>query len=133
MKSELFWLTLTITMTALFWMPYVVNRMLEIGVWGALKNPNYEQSPKAAWAERMTHAHGNAVENLVIFAPLVLLLLIADASTPATIAACKLYFFARLGHYIIYTLGIPFLRTVTFIAGFVAQMTLAITLFNAAI
>lgn len=132
MKSELFWLTLTITITALFWMPYIVNRMIENGVWGALKNPNFDEHPKAAWADRMMHAHTNAVENLVIFAPLVALLLIAGASTPATIAACKLYFFARLGHYIIYTLGVPFLRTVSFFAGFIAQMTIALTLLGAA-
>lgn len=131
MKTELFWLTLTITMTALFWMPYVVNRMVEVGVVGAMKNPNFEASPRAAWAERMTHAHANAIENLVIFAPLVVLLLIADVSTSGTIAACKLYFFARLGHFIVYSLGIPFLRTVTFIAGFVAQMTLAVALLGA--
>ena len=132
MKSELFWLTLTITMTALFWMPYIVNRMIEMGVWGAMQNPSFDAPPKAAWAERMMHAHANAVENLVIFAPLVVLLLVADISTPATIAACQLYFFARLGHYVIYTLGIPFLRTVMFIAGFVAQMTLAMTLLGTA-
>lgn len=131
MKPELFWLTLTVTMTALFWMPYVVNRMIEIGVWGAMKNPSPDASPQAPWAERMMHAHTNAVENLVIFAPLVLLLLVAEVSTPATIAACQLYFFARLGHYVIYSMGIPFLRTVAFIAGFVAQMTIAIALFSA--
>lgn len=132
MKTELFWLTLTIAMTALFWMPYVVNRMIEIGVWGAMKNPSSEAVPKAAWADRMIHAHTNAVENLVIFAPLVLLVLVAGVSSPVTIAACKLYFFARLSHYLIYTFGIPFLRTVSFIAGFVAQMTLAVALLGSA-
>ncbi len=132
MTPELFWLTLTVTMTALFWMPYIVNRMVEDGVLGAMANPSFDAAPKAAWADRMTHAHSNAVENLVIFAPLVLMLAIANVSTPATIAACQLYFFARLAHYIIYSLGIPFLRTVAFIAGFVAQMTLAFALLGAA-
>ena len=132
MTTELFWLTLTVTMTALFWMPYIVNRMVEDGVLGAMGNPSSDMTPKAAWADRMTHAHSNAVENLVIFAPLVLILAIANVSTPATIAACQLYFFARLAHYIIYSLGIPFLRTVAFVTGVVAQMTLAFALFGAA-
>ncbi len=132
MTAEVFWLTLTVTMTALFWMPYVVNRMIEEGVMGAMGNPTFDVSPKAKWAERMTHAHTNAVENLVIFAPLVLGVAIANISTPTTIAACQLYFFARAAHYVIYSLGIPFLRTVAFVAGFVAQMTLAITLISAA-
>ena len=131
MKPELFWLALTATITGLFWMPYVLNRMLEIGVLGAMGNPTADAAPKAAWAERMTHAHANAVENLVIFAPLVLILAIADISTPATVAACQLYFFARIAHFVIYTLGIPFLRTIAFIAGFVAQMTLAVAILGA--
>ena len=98
---------------------------------GALRNPNFDQPPKAAWAERMMHAHANAVENLVIFAPLVVALAIAGISTPVTIAACQLYFFVRLAHYVIYTLGVPFARTVAFLAGFVAQITLAVALLGA--
>ncbi|NEQ52223.1 MAG: MAPEG family protein [Leptolyngbya sp. SIO3F4] len=81
--------------------------------------------------ERMTHAHSNAVENLVIFAPLALALAIAGISTPATIAACQLYFFARLAHYVIYTLGVPFARTVAFLVGVVAQIILAVALLGA--
>lgn len=131
MKPELFWLALTATITGLFWMPYVLNRMLELGPIAAMGNPSYDVPPKAAWAERAARAHANAVENLVIFAPLVGVLVLADISTPATVAACKLYCFARIAHYVIYALGIPFLRTVAFIAGFVAQMTLAIAILGA--
>jgi len=128
MTPELFWLTLTVTMTGLFWMPYVVNRMLEIGIGGAMGNPVHGATAKAAWAKRMNSAHSNAVENLVIFAPLVLVAAIAGISTSATIAACQLYFFARLAHYLIYTFGVPFLRTVAFVGGFVAQITMVIAI-----
>lgn len=128
MKTELFWLTLTTTMTALFWVPYILNRIAENGVWGALRNPNFDEPPKAQWADRMMHAHTNAVENLVIFAPLVLMLAIANISTPATVGASAMYFFVRAAHFAIYTLGVPFFRTVLFLAGFLAQMTVALTL-----
>ena len=133
MTTELFWLTLTIAMTALFWVPYILNRMAENGVWEALQNPNFDEPPKALWAGRMMHAHTNAVENLVIFAPLVLVLSVAGISTSTTVGASMLYFSARAAHYVIYTLGIPFFRTVMFIAGFVAQMTIALTLLRTAI
>lgn len=132
MTTELFWLALTVLMTALFWMPYVVNRMLELGVGGTLANPTYGASAKAAWAQRMGQAHTNAVENLAVFAPLVLILAVAGVTTPATVAACQLYFFARLVHFVVYSLGIPFARTVAFLAGFVAQMTLALAVLSAA-
>ncbi len=130
MKTELFWLTLTTTMTALFWLPYVLNRIAENGVWGALQNPNFDEPPKAQWAGRMMHAHTNAVENLVIFAPLVLMLSLTGMSTSATSGASAMYFFVRAAHFVIYSSGVPFFRTVLFLAGFVAQMTVALTLFR---
>ncbi len=128
MTTELFWLTLTTTMTALFWVPYILNRMAENSVWGALRNPNFDEPPKAAWAGRMMHAHTNAVENLVIFAPLVLMLAITGTSTPATVGASMMYFFVRAAHFVVYSLGVPFFRTVLFLAGFFAQMTVALAL-----
>ena len=130
MTPELAWLARTVVMTAFMWIPYVLNRMLEQGILGAMGNPNYETKVKAAWAERASHAHANAVENLVVFAPLVLIAAISGISSPQTIAACQLYFFARLAHYLIYTFGIPYLRTVSFIAGFIAQITMAIAIFK---
>jgi len=130
LTRELFWLTSTVTLTALFWVPYILNRLKEHGVWPALRNPQPDLRPKAPWAERMMRAHANAVENLVIFAPLVLALYAAGLSTPATASACMIYFFARLAHYVIYTLGLPLLRTLAFAVGFVAQMVLALTLFG---
>lgn len=48
MTPELFWLTLTVTMTALFWMPYVVNRILELGLGETMANPKQGATAKAA-------------------------------------------------------------------------------------
>ena len=127
LSTELFWLTLTITMTALIWMPYIVNRIIEHGVWPALTNPQPDLRPKAQWAERLMRAHDNAVENLIIFAPLVLILQVTGTSTTATTNACMIYFFVRLSHLVIYTLAIPFFRTLAFLAGFICQMVLAFT------
>lgn len=133
LTSELFWLAMTVFMTGLFWVPYIVNWILEKGVVEALWNPAaYDHSaPRAGWAARMLQAHQNAVENLVIFIPLVLLLHIADVSTPATVTACMVYFFARLGHYLVFTFAIPFLRVATFLVGFAAQVVLALALLKA--
>lgn len=130
LTRELFWLTATVTLTSLFWIPYILNRLKEHGPWTALRSPQPDLRPRAAWAERMMRAHDNAVENLVIFAPLVLALHVTGLNTPATAGACMIYFFARLAHYGIYTLGLPLLRTVAFFIGFLAQTVLAMTLFG---
>ena len=128
MKPELFWLVLTAMMTAVIFVPYILNRMKEHGIWPAIYNPQPDVRPKAPWAERLMRAQANAVENLVVFAPLVLVLQLTGMSTATTASACMVYFFVRLAHIFSYTFAIPVLRTVAFIAGFGCQMTLGLTL-----
>jgi uncharacterized MAPEG superfamily protein len=62
----------------------------------------------------------------VVFAPLVLLAsrVTGDGAALAASAAAT-YFFARLVHAAVYLLGIPGLRTISFVVGFGAQLTLA--------
>jgi uncharacterized MAPEG superfamily protein len=126
-KPELFWLVMTCLMTALLFVPYILNRMKEHGIVPALWNPHPDTRPKAPWAERLMRAHANAVENLVVFAPLVLALQVLDVSTALTASACMVYFFVRLAHAILYTFAVPLLRTVAFVIGFGCQMALALT------
>ncbi len=128
MSTEIYWLTLTALMTALFWAPYILNRFYEIGILPAVLNPNIDEAPKATWAQRMMSAHKNAVENLVVFAPLAIAVHLTGMSTELTATAVKVYFFARLIHFVVYSLGVPLMRTVTFLIGFACQMVLALSL-----
>ena len=125
MQTEFFWLIATIVMTALLWIPYIVNRILENGLLPALRNPKPDEPPKANWANGLMHAHSNAVENLVIFAPLVLILNVMGVSSDSTVLATAVYFWTRLAHALIYTFGIPYLRTLAFAIGFLVQLVLA--------
>src|ERR1700744_4154233 len=130
MTRELFWLTLTGIFTGLLWIPYVLNRCQGRGVVGAMANPVRGDKPHAEWANRLMFAQDNAVENLIIFAPLVLILNTIDYSSPATVLACVVYFWARVAHLIVYTLGLPVFRTIAFVVGFVAQAVLALAIFG---
>lgn len=130
MTRELFWLTLTVILTGLMWVPYVLNRAQVRGLTGAMANPSRNDAPQSEWANRMMFAHDNAVENLIIFAPLVLILNAADYSTKWTVLACAVYFWSRLAHLLVYTFGIPVLRTLTFTVGFLAQAVLALAVFK---
>jgi len=130
MTKELLWLTLTVIVTGLMWVPYILDRIMVRGPAGAMKNPSRRDKPQSAWAERLYFAHTNAVENLMIFAPLVLVLDALGHSTPATVYACVVYFWARLAYAVIYTAGIPVLRTLAFAVGFVCQVTLALAVFG---
>ena len=122
MTTELYWLTLTVLMTALFWVPYILNRMAVGGLGRALAGASPERDTHSVWAQRAIKAHANAVENLAIFAPAVLVAHALGISTPATKAAAAAYFFARLVHFVVYSAGIPVARTLAFTAGWVAQV-----------
>ena len=130
MTRELFWLTLTVVLTGLLWVPYVLNRILVRGLFGAMANPSRTDKPQADWATRLMFAHDNAIENLIIFAPLVLILGQLDYSSKSTAIACAVYFWSRVAHTIIYALGVPILRTLTFVVGFAAQVTLVLGIFK---
>ena len=130
MSSELYWLTLTVILTGLMWVPYVLDRIMVRGLMATMGNPSPDDIPLAAWAQRLQCAHRNAVENLVIFAALVLTLQVMRHSTQSTALACAVYFWARLAHAIIYGAGIPVLRTLSFAVGFVAQVALVLAVFG---
>jgi len=114
----------------LLWVPYILNRVTVRGLGGAMANPAPGSKPHAAWATRLMFAHDNAVENLVVFAPLVLILAQIDYSTKWTVYACAIYFWARVAHLVVYTLGLPVFRTLAFTVGFLAQAVLALAIFK---
>jgi uncharacterized MAPEG superfamily protein len=122
--TELYWLTLTALMTALFWVPYVLNRVAATGLGGTLAGSAPDSGRLAEWAQRAIKAPYNAVENLAIFAPIVLIAHLLGISNGATKAAVVVYFFARLTHYAVYSAGIPAARTLTFTAGWLAQIAI---------
>ena len=130
MSNEIYWLLLTILMTSLFWMPYIINRIAEQGIFNALWDPFGDTHTEKAWARRMMDAHANAVENLVVFAPLVLLIEMTGMNSIMTTTACTVYFFTRLTHFFVFTFAVPLLRVVTFLIGFGMQATLALTLLD---
>jgi uncharacterized MAPEG superfamily protein len=130
MSRELMWLTLTVILTGLMWVPYILDRIMVRGMMGAMANPSRNDKPQSPWAQRLYFAHSNAVENLVIFAVLVLILDDIGHSTESTAIACAVYFWARLAHVIVYWLGIPVLRTLAFSVGFLAQAALVLAIFG---
>jgi uncharacterized MAPEG superfamily protein len=129
MTTELYWMTLTVFMTALFWVPYVLDRYVVRGFWPALAGTEPEgNGPQSVWAQRAIRAHENAAENLVIFVPAVLTAAFLHISTPATKMAVVAYFFARLAHFIVYTSGVPVMRTLTFSIGWAAQIVILLAI-----
>lgn len=123
-KTELFYLTCVTALTGLLWVPYILDR---IAVWGLSDAVGYPPNPKpqSAWAARLMKAHSNAVENLVVFAALVLAAHAVGISNGATATACVVFFWARVVQVAAHTFAVPWVRTLAFAVGFFAQATLA--------
>jgi uncharacterized MAPEG superfamily protein len=126
MKPELYWLALTATMTGLMWIPYILNRAAHLGIPGAFLTPLMEAAPaEAEWAQRVKRAHSNAVENLVVFTALILVSQLAGISNQVTAFAAALYFWARLGHFLALSFGVPYARTTIWTVSWIAEMMIA--------
>ena len=130
MSREFFWLTMTCILTGVIWLPYILDRIKVRGLKATMDNPSPGDKPQSPWAQRLYFAHTNAVDNLVVFAPLVLILDSVGRSTQATAIACAVYFWARLAHAIVYAMGVPWLRTLAFTVGFLAQAALVLAIFR---
>jgi len=120
MKTELLYLVYVTVLTGLLWVPYILDR---IATWGLTAAVGYPA--QSAWARRLMKAHANNVENLVVFAALVLAADALEVSNSAIATAAMVYFWARVVHVIAYTSAIPWVRTLAFAVGFFAQAVIA--------
>ena len=122
---ELTYLTWTTVFTALMWVPYILNTIIVRGLINAVGySENLE--PLAPWAARMKQAHSNAIENLVVFGLLIFVAQAAGANNETTALASAIYFYARIVHFVTYSLGVPWVRTLAFAVGFMCQISLAL-------
>jgi uncharacterized MAPEG superfamily protein len=119
-------------MTALFWVPYVLERMVALGVIGAMKPVDPEDELKQAlWARRAKRAHYNGVENLAVFATLVLVAFaMGKGDDNGILVASQVFFWARLVHFPAGAFGLTGIRTMAFLVGFGAQVAVAIAIFS---
>ncbi len=130
MTIELFYLLCITIFTGVLWIPVVIGY---VSARGTLKPEDYKVAPTSPlpdWVNRANRAHLNAVENLVIFAPVVLIAHAVNVSTPVTETAAAIYFYARAAHAVVHITGFGMLmaRTVLFTISWMAFMAFAIEL-----
>lgn len=121
MTTDLMMLAWSAALCALLWVPYILAR---IGAWGLMDAVGYPDSTPdvPAWSDRTRKAHANLVENLVPFAALILVAHVSGAANEATALGATIFFWSRVVHAVVYTFGIPWLRTLAFAGGFVGQV-----------
>ena len=73
---------------------------------------NREDLPAiTGWAGRARRAHANMLENLVVFAIVILVAHAAGKANATTALGAALFFWGRLAYAILYVAGIPWVRT----------------------
>ena len=82
------------------------------------------------WVERARRAHTNLVENLAPFAIVVLTAHVAGQANATTALGATLFFWARVAHFLVYTAGIPYVRTLAFAAGIAGELMIVAQLFG---
>jgi uncharacterized MAPEG superfamily protein len=85
--------------------------------------------PFTGWAGRAQRAHRNMLENLVLFAALVFLVIASNKSNPMTVLGAELFFWGRLAYALIYLAGFPWVRTLAWFVSVAGLVLMALQLF----
>ena len=110
MKPELMLLVWATLLTVVQAVVAVQGAMLQVGL-PALAG-NREGLPEIkGWGGRAARAHRNMIENLVLFAALVLVAVAAGKTNDMTLLGAQIFLWARLAYALVYIAGIPWLRT----------------------
>lgn len=93
---------------------------------------NREGLPEiAGWAGRARRAHLNMIENLVLFAALVLIAAAAGKANATTAMGAMIFFWGRLAYAVIYLIGVPWLRTLLWFISVIGMAMIAWVLLQA--
>lgn len=88
----------------------VVGAQLQVGL-PTLAGNRQAMPEITGWAGRAQRAHRNMLENLPLFAILVIVAAMAGVLNGTTALGAQLFFWGRVAHALIYLAGLPFLRT----------------------
>ena len=124
MSTELFCLGAVAVLTLLLRVPWMVDKVRVRGLRKVTGYPS-DSEPLSGWGHRAWIAHEDAVQHLVVFGVLVLVLHLAGESNAWTRGAAVFYLGFRLAHALVYLAAIPRVKTLAFLGGFAAQLVLA--------
>ena len=91
---------------------------LQRGLSWNVGNRDGETKPLSGVAARAERASRNFLETFVFFAAAVLAVVLAHRNTEHTALGAQVYFWARVAYWPVYAAGIPYLRTLIWIAAF---------------
>ena len=110
MKPEMMLLVWAVLLTVVQAVVAVQGAMMQVGL--ASLMGNREGMPDIrGWGGRAARAHRNMLENLVLFAALVLAAAIAGKTNDMTLLGAQIFLYARIAYALVYIVGLPWIRT----------------------
>jgi len=110
MKPELNLLVWAVVLTVVQMLVAAQGAMNQVGFMRLVGNR--EGMPEiTGWGGRAARAHRNMLENLVLFASLVLVAVVAGRTNDMTLLGAQIFFWARLAYAVIFVAGIIWVRT----------------------
>ena len=110
MSLELTFLIWSVALTFIQMLVAATGATLQFGL-PDLAGNRENLPPATSWAGRAQRAHRNMLENLVLFAVLVLVTEITNHNNAMTGLGVQVFFWARVVYAVIYVIGLPWLRT----------------------
>ena len=110
MKPELNLLVWAVVLTVVQMLVAAQGAMNQVGFMRLVGNR--EGMPEiTGWGGRAARAHRNMLENLVLFASLVLVAVVVGKTNDMTLLGAQIFFWARLAYAAIFVAGIIWVRT----------------------
>jgi len=110
MKPELSLLAWSVLLAFVQLLVAVQGAMGQVGLMPLFGNREGMPEIKG-WGGRAARAHRNMIENLVLFAALVLAAVVAGKTNSMTLLGAQLFFWARVAYAVVYLAGVPYVRT----------------------
>lgn len=124
MTPELTYLVWSVVLAFVLVLIAVIGAQLQVGLPTLVGNR--EGMPEiTGWAGRARRAHANMLENLVLFAVLVLVAQAVGVRNSMTVLGAQLFFWGRVAHAVIYLAGIPWARTASWLVSVVGLILIA--------
>ena len=129
MKPELMLLLWAVALAVVQMLIAVSAATLQVGL--PMLAGNRENMPVlTGWTGRANRAHHNMIENLVLFAALVLICAVTGKTNQTTLLGAQIFFWARVAYAAIYLAGIPWLRTGAWLVSIVGLLLIFLQLLS---
>jgi uncharacterized MAPEG superfamily protein len=130
MSPDLFYLLLSVILCFVQMLVAATGANTQVGL--PTLAGNREGLPEiVGWPGRARRAHLNMIENLMLFAALVLIAAVAGKANATTAMGAMIFFWARLAYALIYLIGIPWLRTLAWAVSVIGLVMIAWVLLQA--